>query len=304
MVMTALWQYALGLIIWPGVLGGAALGWFYIWIARKLMARLQGRKGPPFYQPFFDFVKLLGKSTVAPRDIDRGLFYALPVAALAAATFALVIVPVPGNPVGSFSGDLVLLLYLLEVPMLCDVLAGYVSRSIYGQVSAMREAVLSLGYNVPFLGAVIALAQHARSFRLSDLQAAPIGPVSLLAALAFLLAIPARLKSNPFSIPNAEQEIVAGAHIEYNGVPLALFELAHALEVVLLVQLFLVLFVPALGSPGTTALLYLALGVGLVAVVTAIASVTARLNVVRAFRFYWKWGGLAAAAAIVAAVMG
>ena len=304
MVTTVLWQYGLGLTVWPGLLGGAALGWLYLWIARKLTARLQGRQGPPFYQPFFDFVKLLGKDTVVPGDIGQGLFYALPIISLAATTLALAIIPVPGNAVGSFQGDVVLLLYLLEVPMLCDVLAGYVTRSIYGQVSAMREAILSLGYNVPFLGAVIALAQHARSFRLSDLQAAPGGPVTLLAAMAFLLAIPARLKSNPFSIPNAEQEIVAGAHIEYNAVPLAIFELSHALEVVLLVDLFLVLFVAGLGAPGKTAVLYLAVGVAVIALVTVIATMTARLNVTQAFRFYWRWGGLAAGAAIVAAVMG
>jgi len=303
-MLSTLWQYAFAVSVWPGLLGGAALGWLYLWIVRKLSARMQGRQGPPFCQPFFDFVKLLGKETVVPGAISRGLFVLLPIASLAATTLALVIMPVPGNPVGSFQGDLVLLLYFLEVPMLCDVLAGYVTRSIYGQVSAMREAVLCLAYNVPFLGAVIAVAQHARSFRLSDLQAAPSAPVTLLAATAFLLAIPARLKSNPFSIPNAEQEIVAGAHIEYSGIPLAMFELSHALEVVLLVDLFLVLFVPGVGTPGQTAALYLGVSIALIALVTAIATVTARLTVSGAFRFYWKWGGLAAAAAIVAAVMG
>ena len=90
---------------------------------------------------------------------------------LASMALGLVIVPVPGNAVGSFPGDIVLLLYLLEVPVLCDVMAGYVSQSIYGQVSAMREAVMSLGYNLPFLAAVIAMAQKAGSFRLGDLQA-------------------------------------------------------------------------------------------------------------------------------------
>lgn len=98
---------------------------------------------------------------------------------------------------------------------------------------------MSLGYNLPFLAAVIAMAQKAGSFRLGDLQSAPFGVVTGLAAIAFLLAVPARLKSNPFSIPNAEQEIVAGAHIEYNSAPLATFELAHALEIVLMFDVFL-----------------------------------------------------------------
>ncbi|HUM14523.1 MAG TPA: complex I subunit 1 family protein, partial [Candidatus Nitrosotalea sp.] len=209
--------YAFAVLVWPGLLGAAALGWLYLWIARKLTARLQGRQGPPFYQPFFDFVKLMGKQTVVPGGVNERLFRALPIVSVTATTLALVIVPVPGYPAWSFSGDLVLLIYLLEVPMLCDVLAGYVTRSIYAQVSATREAVMSLGYNVPFLAAVIAMAQHAGSFRLGDLQQAPIGPVWLFAAVAFLLAVPARVKSNPFSIANAEQEIVGGSHLEYSG---------------------------------------------------------------------------------------
>jgi NADH-quinone oxidoreductase subunit H len=221
-----------------------------------------------------------------------------------ATTLARAIVPVPGYPVWSFSGDLVLLIYLLEVPMLCDVLAGYVTRSIYAQVSATREALMSLGYNVPFLAAVIAMAQRAGSFRMEDLHQAPAGPVWLFAAIAFLLAVPARVKSNPFSMANAEQEIVGGSHLEYSGSSLAMFELSHALEVVVLVNLFTALFMPAVGAGALAgAALYLAVSVALVAAVTLVAATTARLRVSQAFRFYWVWGGLAGCAAIVAAMI-
>lgn len=303
-MLSAIGSYALALLVWPGMLGAALLGWLYLWIVRKLTARLQGRRGPPFYQPFFDFVKLLAKQTVAPGEMSRTLFHALPVASLASTTLALMMVPVPGSPAHSFPGDVVLLLYLLEVPVLCDVLAGYLTRSIYGQVSAMRESVLSLGYNLPFLAAVIALAQSAGSFRLVDLQAVPANVVHVLAAVAFLLAIPARLKSNPFSIPNAEQEIVAGAHIEYNGPPLAVFELSHALEMVLLADLFVVLFVPRAGSAAVNVASFAGVSLVLLVAVTTLAATTARLKVNQAFRFYWIWGGLAAAAALVAAMAG
>ena len=302
-MLNELGRYVFAVLVWPGVLGAGALGFFYLWIARKTAARLQGRKGPPFFQPFFDFVKLLGKQTVIPKGVNAPLFYTLPYLSLLATAFGLVIVPAPGNSFSSFPGDIVLLLYLLEVPVLCDVLAGYVSQSIYGQVSAMREAVLSLAYNLPLLAAVIALAQSAHSFRLGDLQHAHFGVVTALAMIAFLLAIPARLKSNPFSIPNAEQEIVAGAHVEYNSAPLAIFELSHALEVVLLFDVFFVLFAPSLNNPLANAALYLAVGLVLIALVTLLAATTARLTVMRAFRFYWVWGGVAAAAAMIAAVV-
>jgi NADH-quinone oxidoreductase subunit H len=298
-------EYLFAALVWPGLVGAAALGWLYLWIARKLTARLQGRQGPPFYQPFFDFVKLLGKDTVVPAGVDQSLFRALPIASAAATALALLIVPAPGAAGRSFPGDLVVLLYLLEVPMLCEVLAGYVTRSIYGQVSATREAVMALGYNVPFLAAIIAMAQHARSFRLDDLAQAPAGPVWPFAVVAFLLAMPARVKTNPFSIPNAEQELVGGSHIEYNGRPLAVLKLAHALEVVVLINLFTALFVPTLREGGVAnAAVYLAVSVVLVAAVTWVAACTARLRVGQAFRFYWVWGGLAGCAAVVAAATG
>lgn len=299
--MNGWWGIGSALLLWPGLIGGAALAWLFLWIQRKLAARLQGRQGPPFYQPFFDFIKLLGKETVIPGGVNRRLLYGAPMVSAVAATCALALIPLPGNPMPSFAGDLIVLLYLLEMPALCEVLAGYSSRSLYGQVGSAREAILWLGYNLPFLAAVVSLAITAKSLRLAALAAAPLGPVHLAAAAAFLFALPARLKRNPFSIPNAEQEIVAGPFTEYNGVPLAFFELSHGLELVALVSLFTVLFLP-LGHTSTLRWLLFLLGSGvLVALITLVATATARLTVRHAFRFYWSWGACAAIAALVIA---
>lgn len=292
------------LLLWPGLIGGTLLGWLYLWVFRKLTARLQGRQGPPFYQPFFDFVKLLGKETIIPAGVNRPLFYALPLVSLVSALFALALVPVPGNFIHSFTGDLIVFLYLLEMPALCEVMAGYSSRSLYGQVGAAREAMLSLAYNLPFLVAVIALAMRIGSFNLEALAAAPLSWTHLAAALAFLLALPARLKSNPFSIPNAEQEVVAGAHTEYNGLPLALFELSHALELVALVSLFAILFLsPLTGSLAAWAV-YLLLSLALIVGVTLLSTATARLKLNQAFGFYWSWGAAVAVLVLLVAMIG
>jgi NADH-quinone oxidoreductase subunit H len=296
-------EWGLALLIWPGLLGGALLSWLFLWLARKLTAVLQGRQGPPFYQPFFDFGKLLGKRAVVPAGVRRAVVHGLPLVSAASITVALSLLPVPGNPVRSFPGDLVLLVYLLEVPAVCTVLAGYGSRSAYGRVGAGREAILWLGASIPFLGALIALAAHTRSFQLSVLAAAPLGPVHAAAGAAFLLAVPARLRRNPFSIPNAEQEIVAGALTEYSGPPLALFELAHGLELTALVGLLAVLLVPP--SLGRLAgwLLYLGVGGLLVGLISVVGAATARLTLPQALRFYWRWGAMAAGLALVAAAM-
>lgn len=299
--MNETWRYILAFAVWPGILTAAPLGWLYLWMMRKLMARLQGRQGPPFFQPFFDVMKLVGKRTVIPAGVNRAAFLALPIVALAAVTAALALLPLPGNPAPSMPGDVVLLLYLLEVPVLCEVLAGYVSRSVYGQISATREALMSLAYNLPMLASVIALAEYAGSFNLASLQAAPFGWVHVVGAVAFLIALPARLKSNPFSIPNAEHEIVADAHIEYNGVPLALFKLSHALEIGLICGLFAVLFVPQPASPVLALARHFGVICALLAAVTLLATTTARVRLAQAFRFYWAWGGAVSAAALALA---
>lgn len=299
--MNTLWAYAAAFVLFPGLLFAAPLGWLQQWFMRKTVARLQGRRGPPFFQPFFDFVKLLGKEMVMPAGVARTTFLALPLVALASVVAALALLPLPGNPLPALPGDVILLLYLLEVPVLCEVLAGYVGRSIYGQVAAMREALLALAYNLPFLVAVIAMAWHADSFQMRSLQAAAFGPLHVLAGFTYLLALPGRLKTNPFSIANAEHEIVGDALIEYSGPALALFKLTHALELVLLTGLFAVIFVPATPWPLATHLLYALVTTAVLALVSVLAAGTARLRLTQAFRLYWLWGGLASAATLALA---
>ena len=301
--MSDWWRSLLAVFIWPGLLGGALLGWLFLWINRKLMARLQGRKGPPFYQPFFDFVKLMSKETIVPGGTNRMIFFGLPLIALISVTFALSLIPIPGNPLRSFNGDLILLIYLLEMPALCDILAGFITRSLYAQVGATREAILSLGYNLPFLTALIALAVHAKSSSLREIVAATPSPAIVFVALALLLSVPARLKSNPFSIANAESEIVAGIHTEYNSKPLAIFELVHGLELTALVGLFAVLFLPFAHSLVAALAIYILCALVLIFLATGLAAATARLKIQNAFSFFWSWGAAAAVLAIVVALI-
>ncbi|HEX2979268.1 MAG TPA: complex I subunit 1 family protein, partial [Anaerolineaceae bacterium] len=279
------------------------LGWLFLWITRKLMARLQARKGPPFYQPFFDFIKLMGKETLVPGGTNRVIFYALPLVALVSMIFALALIPVPGSPLGSFNGSLILLIYLLEMPALCDILAGFVTRSLYAQVGATREATLSLGYNLPFLISLIALAVHANSTNLQEILSAAPGPALIFISLAMLLSVPARLKSNPFSIANAESEIVAGIHTEYNGKPLAIFELVHGLELTALAGLFAILFLPFAHNLVSAWVIYVLCALGLVFLTTGLAAATARLKIQHAFSFFWSWGAAVAVLAIIVAVV-
>ncbi len=298
------WIRALiSIFVWPGLIGAAILGWFLLWMSRKITAKLQARQGPPFFQPFFDFWKLVGKKTLIPNGVTPFIYYALPVIGLLSVLLALALLPIAGVNAISFDGDMVLFIYLMEMPALMDILAGFVTRSIYAQVGATREAVLTIAYNLPFLSALIALAIRMKTLQLSVLASAPVTLATVVVSIALFLALLAQMKVNPFSIPNAEQEIVAGIHVEYNGVPLALFELTHALELSALVGLIASLFLGATEIIWLKILIFVFVALLIVLLMNLIAAGTARLKIQHAFRFYWTWGIASAVVVFVAALV-
>ena len=159
-------QALLALLVFPGLAYAVPMGWLMLGGERKLRARFQGRIGPPITQPFWDTVKLLAKWPAPRVPGDTLLLTILPLLSLGSAVGALALLPVTAGDSG-FTGDLILLVTLLELPPLCLILAGYASRSIYGEVGATREAVVSIAANVPFLTALIAMATAAGSLHIS-----------------------------------------------------------------------------------------------------------------------------------------
>src|SRR5450759_3860359 len=83
----------LTLLLFPGGLFVLASGLIYEWVDRKMIAQLQNRIGPRWFQPLADFIKLLAKEEIIPDGVNPGLFIGLPVVALAAALTAALYVP-------------------------------------------------------------------------------------------------------------------------------------------------------------------------------------------------------------------
>jgi NADH-quinone oxidoreductase subunit H len=292
------------LLVFPGVLYAVPAAWLMEWLYRKVVARAQRRIGPPFYQPFFDFVKLLSKEPVGRPALQGFLMTALPLVAVAASLGTISLLPVFLRG-GGFAGDLVLLVSLIELVPLCFVLAGFVSRSLFGGIGAAREAVLTLSYNVPFLMALFALVVGVGSFSLGSIAATPMWLVRVPALLALLMTLPVKLHLNPFSAADAEQEIYAGALTEFDGQRLALWKLAHVLEWVALTGLWTALAFPMAGiAAPMRALLFVVVSFALVVLLALVSAATARLKTAQIARFYWIWGLGVAVVALVAALIG
>ena len=82
-------------------------------VINKTKALFAGRVGPPILQPYYDLIKLFQKGSVFSTT-TTWVFRAGPVVALVTAGIAVLLIPLTGStaPI-SFTGDLILLAYLL-----------------------------------------------------------------------------------------------------------------------------------------------------------------------------------------------
>jgi NADH-quinone oxidoreductase subunit H len=115
----------------------------------------------------------------------------------------------------------------------------------------------------------------------------------LFNAAGFIIAIVAllgKLEKVPFDIPEAETEIVAGAFTEYSGRLLALFRLAIDMELVIGASLLAAVFLPYGMNYGPAAgfALYLVKVLFIIAMISLLRTIFARLRIDQMISFCWK----------------
>jgi len=249
------------IIVGPIILAiaGAIFGLLYLGIDRKLVAHMQGRIGPPIIQPFRDVEKLLMKESIIPDGAISWLFKSSPILCLMGSAMLLLYIPVFGQRalLGGF-GDAIVVLYLLIIPSLALVIAGFSSSSPYATVGAQREMVIMMSYEFPLAMTIVAIAwrighiAEANPFMFSTMATYPIwnlvGPVGIIGTLILLIVLllvtPAELSRIPFDIAEAETEIAGGLLVEYSGRNLCLFYIADAIKTFAIASLIIALFFP------------------------------------------------------------
>jgi NADH-quinone oxidoreductase subunit H len=147
------------------------------------------------------------------------------------------------------------------------------------------------------------MATASGSLHLTTIATATPWSVRTPALFALLLTLPVKLRLNPFSLANAEQEVLAGPLTEFDGRRLALWEVAHGLEWVALVGFMATLAFPfRTGWWPVDAVGFVVLSLAMVPLLTLLASGTARLKLTQATRWLWHWASLVAGVAVVAAL--
>lgn len=286
-------RVVVALVLFPGGLFVLLNGWAYEWVDRKLVARLQNRAGPRWFQPAADTVKLLAKEEVVPSGTNVRLFIALPIVALAGALTAAVYVPLAGaRPTFTFAGDLIVTIYLLSLLTICTGLAGANTSDRFSLAGAMRTLTQLFSYEAPFLLALLGPALSAGSWRIGVIATYAEGrwlvltqPIGFAVALIGLMG---KLELPPFDAPEAETEIVAGALTEYSGRGLALFRLSRNVELVVGLTLVAAFYLGGVANP----LVYVAKTLALLLVIATLQTLFARLRIDQTSGLWWRAGAV------------
>jgi len=299
-------------LVFPGFLFAAAAGMLSSWLDRKITARIQWRRGPPLLQPVYDVFKLLGKETLVPAGASQTTFLLAPLAGMAAATLVSTLVWVSMLwPDRGFVGDFFVVLYFLMVPSVAVIVGGFASKNPLASLGASREMKLMLAYELPFLLAVmVPVIQSGGAVRLGELNAhqALNGPVAgsvsgILALVAVVMVVQAKLTLVPFDMPEAETEIMGGTFVEYSGPPLAVYKLTRMMMQFTLPAAVVLLFLGGVRFSGWSMLWSILKFVLLLLAMTLIRNTNPRLRIDQAMKWFWGPVTFLAVCAVVLAFL-
>jgi NADH-quinone oxidoreductase subunit H len=291
----------------------AIIGLLASWIDRKVTARIQYRVGPPLLQPLIDIVKLLGKETLIPAGSSKITFLMAPVIGFASVILVSTLLWINNiNPVKSFLGDLIVVLYLLVIPSISIIMGGFASRNPLASLGASREMKLVLSYELPFiLAMLVTVIKSGFTFRLGEILAfqAQNGALvrswsGVLALIVAIICMQAKLALVPFDIPEAETEISGGVLIEYSGSGLAIYKLMKNMLLFTLPFFLIIVFIGGLRFDGIHLLYSVLKYIGLVALMTVIRNTNPRVRIDQAVKFFWGPMTIIAIIAVVLALLG
>lgn len=288
-------------------------GLLAVWVDRKVTARIQWRVGPPFWQGFADFAKLTGKEVLIPKNANETIFVSSPILAVTSSTVCGTILFLSMGKGFGFSGDLILLVYLLALPSLAIILGGSSSGNVLASVGVSRELKLLLAYELPFICAIIVpIVKCGYTTSLSGIlafqQVRGINIGSLSGIIGFFIAIIAihgKLGFVPFDAAEAEGEIGSGAMIEYSGILLGLFKLAKAILLVVGPLFIVCLYCGGICFSSVTGIINGILKYVLVLVlIILLKNTNPRLRIDQIMKLFWGILTLFGIAAIVLAFAG
>ena len=226
------WWLAIAFVVLGPLVGALLAG-----IDRRLTARMQSRQGPPILQPVYDVLKLFEKDTLVVTRLQTLYLW-----------FFLFFMVISGF-ILFLGSDLLLSLFALTVSGIFLCLAAYSTNSPYSNIGSSRELMLMMAYEPMLILVPLGFYLTTDSFRVADIVAGSPWQVLQLSGIlvGFLFVLTIKLRKSPFDLSSSHhghQELVKGLTTDFSGSDLALVEIAHWYENVILLGWLYLFFAP------------------------------------------------------------
>lgn len=209
------------------VVGAPIIGGLLSGLDRRITARVQGRFGPPILQPFYDVIKLLGKQK---NIVNYWQIFCVHIYLISSMLCVVLF---------AMQSDLLMIFFVMTIGAVFMVMGALSVPSPYSQIGAQRELMQMLTYEPLLVIVFVSMFFITGSFKIDDIIAydRPLVLVLPLMYIVLSFALTIKLRKSPFDISashHAHQELVRGVLTEYSGPYLAIIEIAHWYEVVLI----------------------------------------------------------------------
>ncbi len=147
-------------------------------------------------------------------------------------------------------------LYILAISSISVygiVLAGWSSNNKYSTLGGLRATAQMISYELALGLAFLGPIMLAGSMSLTDIVQSQKHIWNIvyqpLGALIYMVATIAEVNRAPFDMPEAEQELTAGYHVEYSGMKFALFFMAEYIKMIAISMIGASLFLGGYQGP-------------------------------------------------------
>jgi NADH-quinone oxidoreductase subunit H len=246
----------------PGFSYAALIAAATIFIERKFLAKMQLRVGPLYagkiegiLQLIADGLKLIAKEIIVPSGADKPLFWAAPIAFVAAAAAVVSLIPAaPGWVVADVDVGLLAVFAILGFFPLIALLFSWASNSKYPFIGGLRALHQMIAFEIPFILSALSIVILSGTLNLTGIVNSQIASYwfiffAPISAFVFYISSLAELERIPFDLPEAESEIVAGWLTETSGMIYGLLQLGSYVKTYALAALFVILFLGGWAGP-------------------------------------------------------
>jgi formate hydrogenlyase subunit 4 len=282
------------------ILVALALPPLLLGVIARTKAVFAGRDGPPLLQPFFDLIKLFRKGSVISTT-TTWVFLAGPVVGLVTTAMAVLLIPLAGTrlepateivqmqaPI-SFTGDLILLAYLLGLGRFFTAAAALDTGSAFEGMGAAREVTFACLAEPAFFLGLLVLAKLSGSLQLAAMLGSSVATHWLTAAaslalvvLSWFIVLLVENSRIPFDDPNTHLELTMIHEVmvlDHSGPALGMILYGAALKLFVFAALIVRLVIPvATGQPWIDWPVFVGGMLGVAIVIGIVESSMARLR--------------------------